>query len=141
MKRNDDENDVVELGDKPEIVAGNNFASSSEYGPFSVLKKLPEFEYFHARPDGDGAYAGTVGAQLFRGYEVDPTQKSLAHGHVLMRCPIEKWRKLRADELAETEAGLANPPSITDPEAIVTKDAGHGVSTGRRSGASYKTNT
>lgn len=75
---------VVEVG---EVDAGINWDIPN---PFTQHAIDPQFAYYYAanRPGAQGVeYCRSVG------YEVDPTQKSAAEGHVLMRIPIEKKRK------------------------------------------------
>lgn len=76
---------VVEVGDLVE--PGVNWDVPN---PFTQHSADPQYAYYYAadRPGAQGvAYCKSIG------YEVDPTQKSAAEGHVLMRMPIEKKRQ------------------------------------------------
>jgi len=68
--------------------------------PFTLQNADPAYAYYHA---ADRKGTGGVEHLKSLGYEVDPTQKSAAEGHVLMRLPAEKKR---ARERAERRRQL-----------------------------------
>lgn len=75
---------VVEVG---EVDAGINWDVPN---PFTQHSADPQYAYYYAA-DRSGAQGVAFCKSI--GYEVDPTQKSSAEGHVLMRMPIEKKRQ------------------------------------------------
>jgi hypothetical protein len=81
-----EDSSIAEVGDT--IEPGINWDIPN---PFTQHKEDPAYRYYYAA-DRQGS-GGTVTECESLGYERDPSQKSNAPGHVLMRIPMALWHR------------------------------------------------